>query len=569
MLLGYLAAVTTGSEKGILFGVKVRPFLSPRRTDMIRKIVVKNFKMFGEQEFTLPNRLVIVGPNNTGKTTLLQAIATWSEIAFQWLEKNRDLAREEDENYPGINIISELFYSIPIADFEHLWKDRNVLYPASVWLHTDNWKIGFDIEFKERELAVVRPSKNVIETDLEKYIADPLIPVYVPPLSGVDPKEPPFDPIVLPARLAQAQAGSILRNLLLVVSRDDDKWNKLKDVIRSYFGYELDHPSGAPEIYARYRHSPDGPSYDISSAASGFLQVLMVYAALFATDASVLLIDEPDAHLHILLQDRLYRDLRNYTQENGTQLIIATHSVRLIDSVADSDLGALRILSGNLREVPNKKNLTDTMLLEHVDIYLAQTEPRILYVEGFSDIDHLREWALVLDHPLLSFLQKPFWRDTTQQSLHKVSHFKALKLMVPSLKAFELCDGDKLDSNTNQSTPDGMKRLYWNFCEIESYLLHPNSILRFVSMKGGPEAEQKAEKYMRDQMPPVLLNNPFEATGFLKEHKAKNGLSNLFNASGVRIRETEFSQIASHMTVDEVFPEVKEKLDTIFDHYRR
>ncbi len=534
---------------------------------MIRKIVVNNFKMFGEQEFTLPNNLVIVGPNNSGKTTILQAIATWSEIAFQWLEKNRDLAREDDENYPGINIISELFYSMPIADFEHLWKDRNVQHPASVWLHTDSWKIGFDIAFKERELAVVRPSKNVIENDLEKYIADPLIPVYVPPLSGVDPKEPPFDPIVLPARLAQAQAGSILRNLLLVVSRDDEKWNKLKDVIRSYFGYELDHPSGAPEIYARYRHSPDGPSYDISSAASGFLQVLMVYAALLATDASVLLIDEPDAHLHILLQDRLYRDLRNYAQEKGTQLIVATHSERLIDTVADSDIGALRVLSGSLREVPDKKNLTDTLELEHVDIYLAQTEPGILYVEGVTDINHLREWALVLDHPLLSFLQKPFWRNTTQQSLHTGSHFKALKLMVPGLKAFELCDGDKFDSNKNQSTPDGMKRLYWNFCEIESYLLHPNSILRFVSMKGDVEAVQKAEKYMRDQMPPVLFNNPFEASGFLKEHKAKKGLSNLFIASGVRIRENEYYQIASQMTVDEINPEVVEKLDSILNHY--
>ena len=534
---------------------------------MIRKIVVENFKMFGHQEFTIPEHLVIVGPNNSGKTTLLQAIATWSEIAFQWLENNPDLAREEDGNYPGTNIVSELFYSVPLADFEHLWKDKKVQDPVSVWLHTDYWNIGFDITYRERELAVVRPSKDVVETDLEKYINDPLIPVYIPPLSGVNPKESPFTPIVIPARLARAQAGSILRNLLLLVSNDDEKWKNLKEVIRSYFGYELDYPSGAPEIFARYRHSPDGPSYDLSSAASGFLQVLMVHAALLARDASVILIDEPDAHLHILLQDRLYRDLRKYARENSTQMIVATHSERLINIVAETDIDSLRLLAGDLKEVPDKKLLIDTLELDNVDIVLARTEPGILYVEGYTDIDLLREWADILGHPLLSFLQKPFWRNTTQHRLHTESHFKALQLMIPDLKAVELRDGDRLKPNKKHSTPKGMKRLYWNFREAESYLLHPNSVLRYVRSNGGPEAEKKAEEYMRNQMPPAFLDNPFEPSEFLKEHKAKKGLANLFVASGVDIREREFYLIASQMTTDEINPEVVEKLDTVIDHY--
>ena len=53
---------------------------------MIRKVIVHNLKRFALLEFELPEHLVIAGPNNSGKTTVLQAIAAWSEIAFQWLQ---------------------------------------------------------------------------------------------------------------------------------------------------------------------------------------------------------------------------------------------------------------------------------------------------------------------------------------------------------------------------------------------------------------------------------------------------------------------------------------------------
>ena len=60
---------------------------------MLRRVVVRNFKVFDEQVFDLPRHLVVVGPNNCGKTSLLQAIATWSEIANHWFANNAEIAR--------------------------------------------------------------------------------------------------------------------------------------------------------------------------------------------------------------------------------------------------------------------------------------------------------------------------------------------------------------------------------------------------------------------------------------------------------------------------------------------
>ncbi len=533
---------------------------------MIRKVVINNFKKFEYLEFDLSSHLVIAGPNNSGKTTLLQAIAAWSEIASQWSENNPDLARDEEGNYPSIDLNSELFYSVPLVDFEHLWKDKNVQESAFVWLHTDQWKIGFEILYTGREFATARPAIDVKEDDLEQYINDQLFPIYISPLSGVEIKESPFDPVVIPARLARAQAGSVLRNLLLIVSQDAQKWQKLQEVVKSFFGYELLLPSAGAEIYARYRHSEQGQTFDLSSAASGFLQVLLVYSALLAKEASVLLIDEPDAHLHILLQDKMYRDLRDYAHQNGTQLIIATHSERLINATANTDINNLRLLAGNLRKIPDKRRLVDTLFLENVEILLANTEPRILYIEGHTDIDILTEWVRVLEHSLLSFLEKQYCWETAQHEWPAVKHFSAMRLIVPHFRAVELRDGDDKDHSSPPRTPEGMKRLYWERYEIESYLIHPQSIVRFVKSVSGQEAADRADNYMKQQFPPALYEDPFSPSDHLAI-KGKNTLSEIMRESGINVQESEYYRIAAQMTQEEIHPEVVEKLDAIADHF--
>ena len=529
---------------------------------MIRKVVISNFKKFGQRQFDIPAHLVIAGPNNSGKTTLLQAIAAWSEIAFQWLENNPDLAREDDGNYPSTNLNLLRFHSVPLADFAHLWKNKRVKQAVSIWVYTEQWGIGFEIVFKEMELAVIRPARDAKEGDLEQYINDPLVPIYIPPLLGVDTKEAPFEPTVIPARLAQAQAGSVLRNLLLAVSRDSGKWQKLQEIIRSFFGYELLSPSGGSEILARYRHSPQDTHYDLSSAASGFLQVLMVYASLLHKEASVVLLDEPDAHLHILLQDKIYRDLRDYARQSGSQLIIATHSERLIN-VADTE--SLRLLARELRKVGDKKNLIRTLSLENTEIMLAETEPGILYAEGRTDIDILKEWTTILNHRLLSFLEKPFWRPTAEEEKRfPIRHFSALRLVISNFRGMELRDGDKKKDSETRSPPKGMERLYWERYEIESYLIHPQSIARFVKSIGGPDAEDKAVAYMKQQLPPVVYDSPLENS---YEAKAKVILSRIMQEAGLVVKETDYYQIAAQMTQEEIHPEVVEKLDATAKHF--
>lgn len=112
--------------------------------------------------------------------------------------------------------------------------------------------------------------------------------------------------------------------------------------IDEIFGYELLKPaySGAPYIDCRYRKGRGRglPQLDISTAGSGFHQTVLILAFLYARPAAVVLMDEPDAHLHVVLQKSLNDRLRSLIRQKNGQLIVATHSEVFINAAAPESI---------------------------------------------------------------------------------------------------------------------------------------------------------------------------------------------------------------------------------------
>ena len=61
---------------------------------MIRRVRLGSFKRFRKQSFELDDSIVLAGPNNAGKSTLLQAIATWKFGLDHWLAQQRTAGRD-------------------------------------------------------------------------------------------------------------------------------------------------------------------------------------------------------------------------------------------------------------------------------------------------------------------------------------------------------------------------------------------------------------------------------------------------------------------------------------------
>ena len=526
---------------------------------MIDRVEIRNLKRFKELDCELGEHLVIVGPNNCGKTTLLQAIAFGSEIASHWAQYNPDLARDDDGNYPSTILPPKSVSSVPLLDWDQLWSVRDVTDPVSIRLHIDGEVLGFEVLYNDRASVGVRPTRDVLESVLERYRQNPFTPTYIPPMSGVDLREPPYQPEVIPARLARGQGGTVLRNLLLGVSGDPVKWTALQEIVTDLFGYELTLPSaGADEILAGYRESPATLSLDYSSGAAGFLQIVMVYAAIFQQPGSVMLIDEPDAHLHIVLQERLYRDLKDRARRHGWQLIIATHSERVI---REAQPDVLRLLSDGLYQIGQPQRLVDTLRLDNVELVMAQQFRRILYVEGKTDLETLRAWATVLGHPLTAFLEEPFWKPMAEDQWKTDRHFAAMRDNVPTLSGVELRDRNNRSEGVGASScPEGMIRFVWDRYEIENYLIHPDAILRWLESWDDETAVAKADRYMRRFFPPAIYEEPFE-TDYFEGRKGKDVLGDVCGAAQLRIDEAEYFRIAAGMLRQEIHPEVVEKLD--------
>ncbi len=77
---------------------------------------------------------------------------------------------------------------------------------------------------------------------------------------------------------------------------------------------------------------------DLSSSGRGLQQTMLLLAFMAANPHSVVLLDEPDAHLEILRQWQMYQMLTEAAREQGSQIIIASHSEVILNEAADRDV---------------------------------------------------------------------------------------------------------------------------------------------------------------------------------------------------------------------------------------
>lgn len=550
---------------------------------MIRQVVLKNFKKFRETVFEIPGHIVLAGPNNTGKTTLLQALGAWHFALTRW----RGGANHKFNGaYRRKEIGRGDFTIVPVKTLDLIWTNRSQHDPIQIEVtHRDGWRLAMEIQWDTPEQMYVRPTNN---TDEDSVTRANLNPVFIPATSGISRDEPFYArEEYLDLVIGQAKPGEILRNILVRASNSGETWEKLTSLVKELFGYQLLVPQVGALITAEYRPQPDGPAYDIASAGSGFQQVLTLFGFLFARPGSLLLIDEPDAHLHVILQELIWSRLRRIAAETRSQLIVATHAETFIDAVDPDELCLCYRTPRLLRDTAERERLTKSLrALSNTDLMLAEHACGVLYTEDWTDREILRAWAKVLNHPLAPHLEQGIlWKPVVIQlrdgaaGVGAREHYEAIRLVREDLPAVELVDGD---AHPNiQSLPvtgEGFQRLRWQRYEIESYLFHPASLARYVAhLLGTPENSDVAiahladmTRWMQDNLPPAVLREPLGNHEFLNNTKARTNLiPPILTAAGFAgIPHTRYAEIAARMRPEEIHPEAREKLDLIQRAFR-
>lgn len=571
-------------------------------TIMIKTVTVRSFKRFSEETFNVSGNVVLAGPNNSGKTTLFQAIAVWNLALHRWLAKRGPGSGSKASKRTGVAITRKDFTAIPLREMNLLWTDCSTALSKDELAEGQklgtsrvlkiaidgsgvkgDWSLAFEFIYQGSEQISARPAAEtpIVEATYEAVREHRI--VHIPPFSGIGPEETHYDRAYQDLLIGQGKPGDILRNLLLDVSKmGNNEWGQLQSEIAEIFGYQLIEPSyeGRPYILCEYYDSLPKMSgrrnttkLDISSAGSGFLQVLMLLGFFYARPASVLLLDEPDAHLHVVLQKQVYDRLREIARSRSSQLIIATHSEVLVDNTSPERIVSFFRRPHSLLEHVEREQVREALKrLTSLDVLLADQVPGILYLEGETDLNLLREWARVLGHALYRHLSKsPLWHSNQGRNPREArAHFFALQAVRPDIAGVLLLDGDYRNLPDRELAADKFTILRWRRYEAESYLVHPKVLARFVSQSSPlplftAVSAEKGIQFLHNELPPAVFNNPLGEHDYLAATPASKALlPGFFAAAGLPLTKEEYFEITAQMEPEEIPIEISEKLDSIY-----
>jgi len=475
---------------------------------MVHKLILRNFKKIKEETFLLNNFDLIVGANNSGKSTILQALYIWQYCVNQFNIANKTRGGR------GIQVILPDFTALPLPEFNLLWTDRvsksgnrenqNIFIEIDVyWKSTDNEEQNLCVQMYYQSPQAIYASPKTGWLDFQVLATDenfPLI-VYVPPFSALETEEAWKDDGNVRQSVGKAQPGSVLRNLLYrvidrvdVEPKNNDDWKQIQQKIQEWFGVELLLPKYekgiSTKIISEYKAETNRKTFDIISGGSGFHQILTLLAFMYGyKGTTTILFDEPDAHLHVNLQRQILNYIRQYTQ---VQFLIATHSEEFIKNVEVSSI--LSILSGKPERIETSSSVITAMsVVDNIDVVRTQDKPYILYVEGEDDGRILSAWANTLNKTEVYQKFYPYFLGggTKKEMQEKAkNHYQALKQIVPDLKQAILFDRDNDEVAINPLSNQPVLN-EWKRKNIDNYLLVPEAWKRAVANE---------EKYETDNL---------------------------------------------------------------------
>jgi ABC-type lipoprotein export system ATPase subunit len=468
---------------------------------LLHYLEIENFKRFGHrQRIELDHPAVLIGPNNCGKTSAIQALALWSQAVKTWYDVRKESSARE-RTATALNRLN--IVAVPVQRTRFFWHNtrvQNVPLALTVGVVFKGEVVPLTMKFTHRgdEVVYCSPTDDCIRNlDLIAHAAGINVELLYP-MSGLETEEPILQPGRIDVLLGQGQTAQVLRNLCLMVAKAEPAdWARVQSLMRRLFHVALGVPKetsrGAIELH--YNQQGVKEALDVSVAGRGFQQMLLIFAYLYSHKRSVLLVDEPDAHLEILRQKQVYVLLRDIASENGSQVVIVTHSEVILDEALDTNLTLL--LEGAADDLAKKNDIRNSLKHFGADHYVkARERGYVLYVEGGTDVDMLRALAERLEHPVAEiwderinsfYVQNNYPDKSLESELERVEggfgvtprdHFKGLRELIPGLKGLAILDNDGKD---RQSTAEGALTIsYWRRYEAENYFVTPELLSRYA-----------------------------------------------------------------------------------------
>lgn len=313
----------------------------------IKSVKIANFlRVDAEIEVPLSSLTVLVGENGSGKSSILKALH-WSIRCATLADASGKVTLDQMDYVPSKEFL----------DLGHKLKlQNNSSGRKSIVKFIDE-----NYETTEIQIGAARNDAGVkvsIHGALTAALINDQKPstAFIPGLAGLAEEETILAIPVMHRKASSGEGGSALRQVLLQISGSSDgtgsehveltelsAWvGKVLPGVRFWVKFDrlrdknIDVRFMTPDM--KVAGQSDQVAWKaIEMAGTGFLQVVQIFAYLLYFKPKLLLVDEPDAHLHPTRQQALIRALSEATTTfPDTQIVVSTHAPALVRALPDS-----------------------------------------------------------------------------------------------------------------------------------------------------------------------------------------------------------------------------------------
>ena len=303
----------------------------------ISRVRIERFKNIDSTTFRLDGLNVLVGANNSGKSSVIQALhfavglLQTIEVAGRWPGATREefsvgLSPGEPLYTPADNLYS-------LASGGRLKERKENAVVVTLTLATGG-EVTVSIR-KGRNRNVIVAVSGASDAKMLGTMEAPFS-VFSPGLAGIAKQEVLVSDGVLLRTIARGDSNLVLRNILyrLQGAAWDNFMSHLHSIfpdttLRVRFRQELDE-----FIYVDL--SIDHEWIPIELVGTGVLQATQILAYLHLFDPHLIVLDEPDSHLHPNNQRLLCDLLEDVSGRREAQIILTTHSRHMVDALSTS-----------------------------------------------------------------------------------------------------------------------------------------------------------------------------------------------------------------------------------------
>lgn len=462
----------------------------------IQSVTLTNFRGFRYHTVAFNDLSILVGHNNAGKSTLIDALRLLAVAAEKSLTATYIPAPLWIRNQTRERGFSTTFKTVEF-DFENLGYNQDQDEPAKLELRFKNKSvviIWLDTQDQANFIQIHNANKEFASSRVDAQKCR-LTPVYImPPIQRVLSSETVKHDRTIRISAYGRLAYRHFRNQLLGDPEGFKNWSRLLE--ESWHGLRvtgLDASPEHPELPIRLIISDPPFVSEVAWVGSGLQAWMQIIWFLSRTpENSSIILDEPDAYLHADLQRKLIKILADL---DFLQVTVATHSAEIISDVDPKSIVVVKKRNRYSSKPAQKDKVQDIIhnlgSRHNVQLSKLSEARKVILYEG-DDQKFLSQVALKFSGDIYNaFMMVPYFDIAGVQNWREaIGAAKALAAATADhVSAFLIIDRDfrsleEIEEIRKVTTASKLSFHCWRMKEIENYFVSPVLLAKFVSARG-------------------------------------------------------------------------------------